>query len=72
MVLSRYLNNLLLILLIAASFGDINAQGTTDDQLAAYYYREGSFDKAVIYYDRLYENNLRRQLQLSPKVLSCP
>ncbi|HAQ69688.1 MAG TPA: hypothetical protein DCR48_01810 [Flavobacteriales bacterium] len=57
MVLSRYLNNLLLILLIAASFGDINAQGTTDDQLAAYYYREGSFDKAVIYYDRLYENN---------------
>lgn len=31
------------------------AQGTTDDQLAAHYYREGEFEKAVMYYERLYE-----------------
>ena len=57
MVLSRYLNNLLSVLLVAASLGDLNAQSNNDDQLAAYYYREGSFEKAVIYYDRLYKNN---------------
>jgi len=27
----------------------------TDAQLAAYYYREGDFEKAAIYYERLYE-----------------
>ncbi|GAB5537943.1 MAG: hypothetical protein Salg2KO_00460 [Salibacteraceae bacterium] len=33
------------------------SQGTTDEQLAAYYYREGDFEKAQIYYDNLYDKN---------------
>lgn len=57
MVLSRYLSSLLIILLCGAALGEVQAQGTTDDQLAAYYYREGAFDKAVIYYERLYERS---------------
>lgn len=32
------------------------AQGQTDEQLAAHYYREGDFEKAIIYYERLYAN----------------
>ena len=55
MVLSRFLGSLLVFLLCAVSFGGAQAQGTTDDQLAAYYFREGAFDKAVIYYERLYD-----------------
>jgi len=40
------------LLLLAAPKAE--AQGTTDEQLAAYYYREGQFDKASLYYERLY------------------
>jgi len=56
MVLSRYLISLLIIVFCAAApIRDVQAQGTTDDQLAAYYFREGAFDKAAIYYERLYD-----------------
>lgn len=34
-----------------------SAQGTTDEQLAAHYYREGDFEKALLYYERLYEKS---------------
>ena len=33
------------------------AQGTTDEQLAAHYYREGDFEKALLYYEKLYEKS---------------
>ncbi len=42
-----------ILLLIGSSLW---AQGTTDEQLAAHYYREGEYDKAAIYYERLYDN----------------
>lgn len=30
---------------------------TTDEQLAAHYYQEGDFEKAVMYYEKLYDNS---------------
>ncbi len=54
MILSRGLNKF--IILIALVFGAANGFAqNTDAQLAAYYYREGDFEKAAIYYERLYE-----------------
>jgi len=54
MILSRGLNKF--ILLIVLVFGAANGIAqNTDAQLAAYYYREGDFEKAAIYYERLYE-----------------
>ncbi|MEZ4720450.1 MAG: tetratricopeptide repeat protein [Flavobacteriales bacterium] len=35
----------------------VQAQGTTDEQLAAHYYREGDFEKALLYYERLYSKS---------------
>lgn len=51
---SRSLAKLVTAALILLSVGTLSAQGTTDEQLAAHYYRDGDFDKAVIYYERLY------------------
>lgn len=54
MTISRVLNKVILTCIlffgVAASFAQ-----TTDAQLAAYYYREGDFEKAAIYFERLYE-----------------
>lgn len=44
---------LLMLLCAGTSF----AQSSTDQQLAAQYYRDGEFEKAVLYYERLYEHN---------------
>jgi len=54
MLLGRALDRALLtgVFILVSTF--LLAQGTTDEQLAAHYYREGDFDKAVIYYERLY------------------
>lgn len=52
---SRYLASISFILLFLALGNQSLAQGTTDEQLAAHYYREGEFDKAVLYYERLYD-----------------
>ncbi|TVR42108.1 MAG: hypothetical protein EA392_00695, partial [Cryomorphaceae bacterium] len=41
-------------------FGAINpmaAQPTSDSQLALFYYQSGEFDKAVMYYERLYDSD---------------
>ena len=35
----------------------IAAQPTSDSQLALYYYQSGEFDKAVMYYERLYDSD---------------
>lgn len=56
MVQSRLFNNILaLLLFMLAGLGPAQAQSNTDEQLAAQYYRDGEFDKAVLYYERLYE-----------------
>lgn len=54
MTISRALNKVILICSLFFSVATSFAQ-TTDAQLAAYYYREGDFEKAAIYFERLYE-----------------
>lgn len=36
---------------------DSYSQATTDSQLAAHYYQSGEFDKAALYYERLYDRD---------------
>lgn len=45
---------LLLALLLAASAAPVAAQDGTDDQLAAQYFQTGDYEKAILYYERLY------------------
>lgn len=51
------------VLLLAALCGPLamSAQGGTDEQLAAEYMRQGDYEKAILYYEKLYDrqpNNL--------------
>jgi len=39
------------------SVGALMAQPSSDEQLAAQYYRQGEFDKALLYYERLYDRS---------------
>lgn len=39
------------------SFNVSSAQPTTDEQLAVHYFQNGEYDKAVLYYEKLYEKN---------------
>lgn len=49
---------LLFTLLILGSSSGLFAQdGGSDQQLAQYYYNNGEFDKAVIYYEKLFDSN---------------
>lgn len=41
------------------------AQGTSDEQLADYYFQNGDFEKAVIYYEKLYNNNPNQNYYLN-------
>jgi tetratricopeptide (TPR) repeat protein len=54
MAISRVLNKVILICVLIFGVAPSFAQ-TTDAQLAAYYYREGDFEKAVIYFERLHD-----------------
>ena len=49
------IRTLFLILLLAPIM--VEAQPTTDEQLAAQYYNNGEFDKARLYYEKLYNSN---------------
>lgn len=46
---------------IVLSFFSQNAfaQGTTDQELARHYYQNGEYEKALLYYEKLYSNNSR-------------
>lgn len=45
-----------LILFLAIFFSNLGfSQGGTDEQLAAQYYRDGEYDKAALYYQKLYD-----------------
>lgn len=49
-----------LLVIIVGCFVNPNyalAQATTDSQLAAHYYQQGDFEKAAMYYERLYSKN---------------
>ena len=46
----------LIVIVIFSSFA-LKAQGDTDMQLAQHYYSSGDFDKAKIYYVKLYEKD---------------
>lgn len=56
--MSQYVSKLLLftfLLIGSINFAqEVEISGTTDEQLAAYYYRQGEFEKAILYYERLY------------------
>ena len=49
--------NLVLVILLSAVAISATGQGTTDSQLAAHYYQSGEFDKAAMYYKRLYQSD---------------
>jgi tetratricopeptide (TPR) repeat protein len=51
------LSNILLIVLLLAAGGHAYAQPVTDEQLAGQYFNDGEFDKATLYYERLYAGN---------------
>lgn len=57
--MNQYVNSLLLLLFLLVGPSvfaqEATIQATTDEQLAAYYYRQGEFDKALLYYERLYD-----------------
>lgn len=46
---------LLLVLAVGAFAARARAQGATDEQLAAQYFQRGEYDKAALYYDKLYK-----------------
>ena len=47
-----------LVLILVLILGPLMSSGqTTDQQLAQHYYGKGEFDKALIYYERLYETD---------------
>lgn len=48
------MKNILYILFFLASIS-VNAQGSTDQQLAVHYYQNGEFDKAHMYFENLYQ-----------------
>jgi len=56
MTICRWFNKLLTALIVCVSL-TVSAQENTDEQLAAYYYREGEFAKASLYYERLYNKS---------------
>ena len=49
---------LILFVMLGGLFAqEVSAQATTDSQLAAHYYQQGEFDKAAMYYKRLYDRD---------------
>lgn len=46
-----------IILFFLISFQRLYAQPTTDEQLAVHYFQNGECDKAILYYEKLYNNN---------------
>ena len=42
---------------MCAVSNELTAQEDTDEQLAAYYYREGDFEKALLYYEKLFDKS---------------
>lgn len=51
----KYLKILLLICIVSFTDSRLNAQKNADSKLAAQYYDEKEYDKAVIYYQKLYD-----------------
>lgn len=49
--------SILLYILCILPFAAEAQRGTSDEQLAAYYFESGDFDKAKLYYERLYKAN---------------
>ncbi|PCJ89596.1 MAG: hypothetical protein COA57_01635 [Flavobacteriales bacterium] len=47
--------HIILSLLLVAVFSFSHAQSTTDEQLASHYFQSGEFDKAALYYEKLYK-----------------
>jgi len=43
--------------LFMVAFADVAAQGTTDEQLGQYYLDTGEYDKALLYFEKLYDEN---------------
>jgi tetratricopeptide (TPR) repeat protein len=56
---------LFLGIVLCFSTDNMFCQGTTDDQLADYYYQNGDFEKAIIYYQKVYSNNPNQNYYLN-------
>ena len=57
---------LIFFIFLSFSFASASlAQGTSDEQLADYYFQNGDFEKAVIYYEKLYNNNPNQNYYLN-------
>lgn len=54
-MMMKHLVGILGLLLLLCGTVPALAQGTTDEQLAAHYYQNGEYDKAALYYERLYD-----------------
>lgn len=50
------MKRLLIALILFIASGTVSAQGT-DQQLAVHYYQNGEFDKALMYFEKLYSSN---------------
>ncbi len=51
------IHSLALLLFFIFSISIAQAQGTSDGQLAKYYLESGEYEKALLYYDKLYDQN---------------
>ena len=49
------LRTLFIIILLSSTFSIVKAQKTFDDKLAMQYYDQKQFDKAIVYFDKLYD-----------------
>ena len=55
MIILRQLRPLLILLSVLALGSVATAQPGTDEQLAAQYFQQGDFEKAILYYEKLYK-----------------
>ena len=61
---------ILIVLFFIAAFTNVKAQKNNDEQLAMQYFERKEFDKAVVYFDKLYDNFLNLNLKEQIEILS--
>ena len=50
----RFFIKIAVLLVLALICLNVNAQDGTDEKLARHYFQEGDFEKAVMYYEKIY------------------
>jgi len=67
--LNHFTNLILALFITLFSIGNLSAQNNTDEKLANQYFNNKEYDKAVIYYEKLY--NKTKKVNLYSKLLTC-